>query len=314
MNIDQTALATVNQRGTPATALEIRQQVNLIQSVMKAVMKENVHYGKIPGCPQPSLWKPGAEKILSTFRIAVTPEVDDLSTPDECRYRVKAVGTTPNGIHVGTGIGECSSSEEKYRWRRAVCDEEFTETDDSRKRAVWKKGKDKPYQLQQIRTNPADMANTVLKMAKKRALVDMCLTTTAASDVFTQDIEDLPEGMEVDSKPEPVKQPQRASETKTQAPAPTENLAPPDELALGIEATVEVAKVSEKSGTNAKGRAWTLYGIQTSDGWWVNTFDTKHADIAKEAEASHRKVVIEYEEGKNGKGKNLVSIRFEAAK
>jgi hypothetical protein len=35
--------------------------------------------------------------------------------------------------------------------------------------------------------------NTCLKMAKKRALVDACLTVTAASDIFTQDIEDMPE-------------------------------------------------------------------------------------------------------------------------
>ena len=39
--------------------------------------------------------------------------------------------------------------------------------------------------------NPADHYNTVLKMAKKRALVDAVLTTTAASDIFTQDLEDL---------------------------------------------------------------------------------------------------------------------------
>mgnify|MGYP003149563669 CR=1 FL=1 len=38
----------------------------------------------------------------------------------------------------------------------------------------------------------ADVYNTVLKIGKKRALVDAVLTVTAASDLFTQDIEDLP--------------------------------------------------------------------------------------------------------------------------
>ena len=38
--------------------------------------------------------------------------------------------------------------------------------------------------------NPADYYNTVLKMAKKRAHVDAILTATAASDCFTQDVED----------------------------------------------------------------------------------------------------------------------------
>ena len=37
----------------------------------------------------------------------------------------------------------------------------------------------------------ADVYNTVLKMAKKRALVDATLTATAASDIFTQDVEDF---------------------------------------------------------------------------------------------------------------------------
>jgi hypothetical protein len=33
----------------------------------------------------------------------------------------------------------------------------------------------------------------VLKMAKKRAHVDAVLTATVASDIFTQDVEDMPE-------------------------------------------------------------------------------------------------------------------------
>jgi hypothetical protein len=41
--------------------------------------------------------------------------------------------------------------------------------------------------------NPADFYNTCEKMGKKRALVDATLTVTAASDIFTQDIEELVE-------------------------------------------------------------------------------------------------------------------------
>jgi hypothetical protein len=35
--------------------------------------------------------------------------------------------------------------------------------------------------------------NTVLKMAKKRAQIDAVLTATAASAIFTQDLEDIPD-------------------------------------------------------------------------------------------------------------------------
>jgi hypothetical protein len=85
------------------TVAEMKAQVNRIQEIMHAVMQDGIHYGKVPGCgDKPALLKAGAEKILATFRIAVSPDVEDLSTPDICRVRVKAVGATPNGIHVGS--------------------------------------------------------------------------------------------------------------------------------------------------------------------------------------------------------------------
>lgn len=188
-------VAVIEQTYKPLTAAEMQMQVNTIQHVMEQVMIKDVHYGKIPGCKEPSLYKPGAEKIMVTFRLSADPEVTDLSASDQVRYQVKVRLISPSGVFVGAGIGECSSSEEKYKWRKAVCMEEFEETPPERRREKWCKGWDgKPnYKLQQIRTEPADLANTVLKMAKKRALVDAVLTATAASDCFTQDVEDLPE-------------------------------------------------------------------------------------------------------------------------
>lgn len=166
---------------------------------MKEVMKDGDHYGTIPGCGDKKvLLKPGAEKIMATFRISPTFTVEDLSTADECRYRVTATGTySQTNTFLGQGIGECSSGEEKFKWRTAVCDEEFDETPENRRRAKWKKGAyGKPaYKTKQVREDHADKANTVLKMAVKRALVAMVLIVTAASDIFTQDLEeDVNEG------------------------------------------------------------------------------------------------------------------------
>lgn len=181
----------------PVTAIEMKAQVQAVQQILKGVMKEGVHYGKIPGCgDKPTLLKPGAEKIMATFRLAADPIVEDLSTFDEMRYRVKVLMTAPDGTFVGAGIGECSTGEDKYKWRKAVCKEEFDETQEDRRRKKWKagwNGKAATTTLQ-VRTNPADLANTVLKMAKKRGMVDGTLTATGASDVFEQDIEDMPEG------------------------------------------------------------------------------------------------------------------------
>jgi len=177
------------------TASQIKADVKLIQEVMKAVMQKDVHFGTIPGTPKPTLYKPGAEKIMATFRLSAEPFVEDLSSPDEVRYRtkVKIVHQT-TGIVLGWGIGECSSNETKYKWVRPVCRQEFDETPEDRRREKWQKkyggGVEK---IPQIRPNLADSSNTVLKMSKKRALIDGVLTTTAASDIFTQDIEDLPD-------------------------------------------------------------------------------------------------------------------------
>ncbi len=177
----------------PLTAVQIKAQVQLIQEVMKAVMIEGHHYGKIPGTPKPTLYKAGSEKILTTFHIGVDPIVEDLSSSDEKRFRVKAMGFHQDSrADLGGGVGECSSDEEKYKWRKPVCDPEFEETPEDRKRVVWKKSDKGPYQQKQIRTNPVDVANTILKMAKKRAQIDMTLTVTAASDIFDQDLEDIP--------------------------------------------------------------------------------------------------------------------------
>lgn len=176
----------------PQTAADIKDQVTRIQEVMRQVMHSKTHYDVIPGTNnKPSLLKPGAEMLLTTFRISVQPEIIDLSDGDEIRYQIRA-----HGIHMGTqvtvgiGIGECSSGEEKYAWRAAVCPEEYDDTPESRRRIKYKKGYNAGgvERIQQVRTNSADQANTILKMAKKRAEVDLCLTALACSDIFTQDL------------------------------------------------------------------------------------------------------------------------------
>lgn len=175
------------------TAADIRATVNLMQDVMLEVMKDGTHYGTIPGTRSKSLYKAGAEKLMATFRLAAKPEVEDLSANGEVAYRVTVNLLSANGSFVGAGIGECSSAEDKYSWRAAVCDEEFEETPENRRRVKFSKYQGKVEKKKQVRTNPADVANTILKMAKKRAQVDAVITATAASDIFTQDIEDLPE-------------------------------------------------------------------------------------------------------------------------
>jgi hypothetical protein len=172
---------------------EIKGHVQLVQQVLNGVMKAKTHYDVIPGTDKPTLLKPGAELLCMAFRIAPEYVTEDLSGHDEVRYRVICKGVhQQTGLVLGAGMGECSSSEEKYKWRRAVCDEEFDDTPEERRRKKYARGKQgSHYVIKQIRTEPADVANTVLKMAAKRAQVAMTLNVTAASDMFSQDLEEM---------------------------------------------------------------------------------------------------------------------------
>lgn len=213
--------AVENYGSRSLTAADVRAQVNLMQDVMKEVMQDGVHYGTIPGTKSKSLYKAGAEKLMATFRLAGDPEVEVLGRDGEVHYRVKVVLKSASGNFIGAGIGECSSQEDKYAWRAAVCDEEYDDTPENRRRIKYAKSYGKVERRKQVRTNPADVANTILKMAKKRAQVDAVITATAASDIFTQDIEDLPEEVVA----ELVGQQPPRSHT---AAAAVQNITPPD--------------------------------------------------------------------------------------
>ena len=188
------------QSKQPLPIEEIKTQIKTIQKVMKEVMKEKEHFGVLPGCGKKAvLLKPGAEKIMATFRIAPEFSVEDLSNDDEARYRITCSGIyAPDKTFLGQGLGECSSNEEKYKWRQAICDEEYDDAPDNRKRIKYVKDyRSNVSKIKKIRTESADKANTVLKMAVKRAQVAMVLTVTAASDIFSQDLEEKEENSEV---------------------------------------------------------------------------------------------------------------------
>lgn len=191
------------------SAVEIRLRVNLVQEVMQGIMKRDTHYGTIPGTPKPTLYKPGAEVLCVTFRVAQEYRIEDLSTDKVARYRVTCVGRhQTTGIALGEGVGECSSGEEKYKWRGSICQEEFDSTPENMRRIKFSKYKGAVEKKPQVRTEAADLANTVLKMACKRAMIAMTLNVTAASDIFTQDIEDLPEELRHQEASQPATDPE----------------------------------------------------------------------------------------------------------
>ncbi|MFS2051002.1 hypothetical protein ACEN9J_02835 [Variovorax sp. Varisp41] len=190
------ALAQTQAPGRMAVA-DIISHVAMVQEVMRAVMKPEVHYGVIPGTDKPTLYKQGAEVLCMAFRVADSYQVEDLSTDEIVRYRVTCTGVHQGtGLVLGTGMGEASSGEEKYKWRKAYKEEfESTPANMRREKKGFNKQKKESYSTYQVRTEPADLANTILKMANKRAKIAMTINVTACGDMFGQDLEDMDEAL-----------------------------------------------------------------------------------------------------------------------
>jgi hypothetical protein len=134
------------------------QKIGQFQGIVQKTLHQNHDFGVIPGTPKPTLLKPGAEKILMLLGLRSEFEVAD-STRDFhegfFQYQVRCK-LYKNDVLITEGLGACNTKERKY-----------------------------------IKQDPFTMDNTVLKMAKKRALIDATLLVASLSDVFTQDIEDM---------------------------------------------------------------------------------------------------------------------------
>ena len=173
-------------------------QVKLIQKLMQTVLKEGEHYGTIPGTNKPTLYKPGAEKLCLTFRLEPDYEIiKEIREKDFIAYTVKCK-LHPMEV---TGIGSCNSRETKYRYHsqstgKAVPKEYWDNRDSALlggPQYTTRKKDGRWFIYEQVENeNPWDLDNTLIKMACKRALVAATLNATAASDIFTQDIEDMP--------------------------------------------------------------------------------------------------------------------------
>lgn len=253
------------------TSQDVLARMTRVLEIQRHVMKSGVHYGTIPGTPKPTLYKAGAEKLLTTFQIAAVPaSVEDLSTADEVRYRVRVQGVSQaTGTVLGEAWGECSSNEEKYRWRKPVVVEEWQETPPDQRREKWQKGRqgEKPYKVKQVRTSPADVANTILQMATKRALIPMTRVVLACSDIFEQDLEDMPEELREslleDRAPAPEMHPPQRRDVP---PPPASTSAPAREPGEDDEAPAAPPRPAAGSVITEK-QAKRFYAIAMNAGW-----------------------------------------------
>jgi hypothetical protein len=254
MNENTIVLQTGNDFLVPAASLEqVLATYQWKKDFIEQVLKVNVDFGVTPGTSdKPSLKKAGAEKMASFFGLA--PVFEDMTTVEDWTgaehggepffyYRQKCKLFRADRL-IGTADGSCNSWEKKYRYRsservcpncgksaiikgkqeygggwlcftkKGGCNSKFTET--------------APEIINQETgqvKNPdvAELTNTILKMAQKRALVAAVLIATNASDYFTQDLDDFVTSEIIDGTAKTVTPPAPAPETISQETgAPTD--------------------------------------------------------------------------------------------
>lgn len=183
------------------------QAINKFQQIVHANMISGSDYGVIPGTQKPTLLKPGAEKIAKLLGLADHYEIldrqEDWDKPF-FRYLVKcSLESIATGTVISEGLGECNSMESKYRWRWVFPDDVPESIDKQKLTRRTGKRRDGKGTYTQYRLENEDIysqVNTILKMAKKRALVDAALSAGRLSEVFTQDIEDMTDAKITETK------------------------------------------------------------------------------------------------------------------
>ena len=139
---------------------ESEDRINELNEFVQKILVKGVDYGIIGGFSKPTLLKPGAEKLCDVFGFSKVVEVTNRIEDWEkgvFAYKVKLtlIAKETRALEA-EGLGSCNSKEPSFQ-----------------------------------NQNPYTNVNTVLKMAKKRALIDAVLSATRASGLFTQDIEDF---------------------------------------------------------------------------------------------------------------------------
>ncbi len=159
MNEQITALSVIDSIDTNIVQRTM-DKIHAFQQVIQQAVKPGHDIGIIPGTKKPTLLKPGAEKIVMMMGLSSRYEImDKVEDYDKgfFSYNIRCT-LSRQGFDICEGVGNCNSRESKY-----------------------------------VQADPYSIANTILKMGKKRAYVDAALSVASLSDIFTQDIEDMPD-------------------------------------------------------------------------------------------------------------------------
>lgn len=285
-----------NMQLTPLQKVALlKERKNIIQKVMSDLMVKGEHYDIIPGTQKETLLKSGAELLTSVFNLAPKFQIQtkDFDNGHREYTIICELYSVDNGKFLGSGVGLCTSLETKYRYKgntTEVTDLEIPENYWDRKKEGEKNLLPVGHKTEKVdgiwrivrvlekkeNTDIADVYNTILKMGKKRALVDATLTVTGASDIFTQDTEDIIAEKDVTPKTEHKKENPKTSNKNESAPVEKniiekyfESL--PKEMKLADRVASTLKWINENEEISIKQAAYDKLAAvwETRKGWYV---------------------------------------------
>ena len=142
-------------------------KIRQFQHVVMSTLEEGQDYGRVANIPKPILFKSGAEKLMMLMGLRTEFDIVDSTRNFDkgfFQYQVKCRVLRGDAV-ITEGFGSCNTMERRYR-----------------------------------NQDPYTLDNTVLKMAKKRALIDAALHVGSLSSIVTQDLEDMLD----EPEPQPV--------------------------------------------------------------------------------------------------------------
>ena len=157
----------------PLSIAEAKDFEAKINKCIEELFVENIHYGTVTGIKKKFLFKAGGEVIINLLGVCQRTEIIE-KTEDFNNgffsYTCKTWLITASGVVRSEGLGCCNSRENKYQ-----------------------------------KSNPYNIQNILIKLAKKRSMIDAVLGIGALSNRFSQD-EDLVEPITDGKNPEELKQ------------------------------------------------------------------------------------------------------------
>jgi hypothetical protein len=170
-----------------------------IADKVKGLLIEGVDIYTLEGMKKPSLGKPGAEKLAKIFGLVETFSADHETIAmagDKSKPFVAFIcNLTRNGTPAGQGRGAAVIEWNRPKYR-TMSKTEFEKIKDQYKpedyKGPFRGNYGEFYKLRDGEVYDASALNKAIKMAQKSAHVDAVIRATGVSEIFTQDVEDMP--------------------------------------------------------------------------------------------------------------------------